>query len=194
VTRRLLIPIGVVAFVLLARAYLATEGSTPPGQPPLEQLTNTDQLRAHFNRNAERIRVLMLVAPSCSVCLKGARVIERILGEHETRPIDVFVVWQPMLATDWGRPSTGSLGRLSDARVRQFWDAERIVATALKASFPAREETLGCCVTDGVWWDLIAVFPAGARWHDRFPDPLLLEGTLEDAADRFTAALAGQPE
>ena len=190
--RRLVVPATIVALLVLARAYLATEGSTPTGQPALEHLTNADALKAHFNREPSQLRVLLLLAPSCSYCLKGATVIERILQQRPDQPLAVFVVWQPMLATDWGRPGTGSLGRLSDRRVRQFWDADHTVAHALKASFAAREDALGCCVTDGVWWDLVAVFPPGEPWSEQFPEPLLLDGTVEEAADRLTALLDGQ--
>ena len=187
--RRLLIPTAIVALVVLARAFLATEGSTPAGQPRLQHLASAGELKAHFNRDPTATRVLMLLAPSCSVCLKGATVIERILRERSSEPLTILVVWQPMLSTDWGRPGTGSLGRLSDGRVRQFWDADRHVAQALKMSFSEREDTLGCCITDGVWWDLIAVFPPGTEWHERLPEPLLLGGTIEEAAEGFIAVL-----
>ena len=56
-------------------------------------------------------------------------------------------------------------------------------------SFSEREDTLGCCVTDGVWWDLMAVFPPGTEWHERLPEPLLLGGTIEEAAEGFIAVL-----
>ena len=189
--RRLVVPATIVALLVLARAYLATEGSTPTGQPALEHLTNADALKAHFNRETNQFRVLLLLAPSCSYCLKGATAIERILQQRPNQPLSVLVVWQPMLPTDWGRPGTGSLGRLSDPRVRQFWDADRTVAQALRTSFVEREETLGCCITDGVWWDLMAVFPPGATWDERFPEPLLLDGTVEEVVERFTDVLAG---
>jgi hypothetical protein len=189
VTERLLVPVAIVAVVAVARVFLATEGSTPPGQPALEHLTSAVALKAHFNRDPTEMRVLLLLAPSCSYCLKGATVIERILRDRSSQPVNVLVVWQPMLPTDWGRPGSGSLRRLSDPRVRQFWDADRTVAHALKASFAEHEDSLGCCVTDGVWWDLIAVFPPGAEWKDRFPEPVLIDGTVEEVADRFTEVL-----
>lgn len=190
--RRLLLSAAVVAIVVSVRVFLAREGSTPPGQPPLEHLATAEALKPHFNRDTAATRVLMLLAPSCSYCLKGASVIERMLRERAGQPLEVLVVWQPMLPTDWGRPGTASLGRLGDPRVRQFWDADRTVAQALKASFAEREDSLGCCVTDNVWWDLIAVFPPGAVWQERFPEPLLLDGTVEDVADRFVAILDGR--
>ena len=189
--QRLLVPLSVVAVLVLARAYLATEGSTPSGQPALEHLRSADALKAHFNRDPSQWRVVMLLAPSCWVCLKGARVIEEILQQRANQPLAVLVVWQPMLITDWGRPGAGTLGRLADHRVRQFWDADRTVAQALKTSFSEREAGLGCCVTDGVWWDLMAVFPPGMEWNERLPEPLLLDGTVEEGAERFAALLDG---
>jgi hypothetical protein len=192
--RRLLAPAAIVAVVVIARMILATEGATPPGQPALEHLTSADALKAHFNRDPTEMRVLLLLAPSCSYCLKGATAIERILRNRSSQPLNVLVVWQPMLPTDWGRPGTGALARLSDPRVRQFWDADRTVAQALKASFAEREDALGCCITDGTWWDLTAVFPRGAVWNDRFPEPLLLGGTVEEVADRFIEVLGGPGE
>ena len=189
--RRLLAPLAVVALLVLARAYLATEGSTPSGQPALEHLRSADALKAHFNRDPSQWRLVILLAPSCWVCLKGARVIEEILHQRANLPLSVLVVWQPMLTTDWGRPGTRTLGRLTDQRVRQFWDADHTVAAALETSFSEREDGLGCCVTDGVWWDLVAVFPPGTEWSERLPEPLLLDGTVEEVADRFTALLDG---
>ena len=190
--RRLLVPTAIVALVVLARAFLAMEGSTPGGQPRLQHLASAEELKAHFNRDPSATRVLMLLSPSCPVCLKGTTIIERILRERTSQPLTILAVWQPMLSTDWGRPGTGSLGRLSDARVRQFWDAGQHVAQALRASFPHREEALGCCITDGIWWDLIAVFPPGTEWHERFPEPLLLDGTVEETAERVIAVLDGR--
>jgi hypothetical protein len=45
-------------------------------------------------------------------------------------------------------------------------------------------------VHNGIWWDLMALFPQGAEWKDTFPEPLLLEGTVADAAPAFEALLS----
>jgi hypothetical protein len=41
----------------------------------------------------------------------------------------ILVVWEPMLPTDWGAPTTPVLARISDARATQFWDKDHLVAS-----------------------------------------------------------------
>jgi len=187
---RILALAGFVVLLLLARAYLSTAGSTPEGQPLLADGTDLAALKSQFNREAARLRVIILLSPSCPYCLKGASEIERILKTHQAYPLVVFAVWQPILPTDWGKPGTGALHRLSDSRVRQFWDADHRVAEALTHSFHSRDPQPQCCSQRGLWWDLIAAFAPGAEWKETLPEPLLLEGTVEEAAPAFESLLA----
>ena len=189
VRARYFAPAGIVVLLFVARAFLATAGSTPEGQPALAEMNNLEALKAEFNREAAKTRVIILLSPSCPYCLKGASEIERLLTKHRGHPLAVFNVWQPILATDWGQPGTGALHRLSDLRVRQFWDANHIVAAALRQSFEGRDPQPACCFQNGVWWDLMAVFPPGAEWRDTLPEPVLLEGTVEEAAPAFDTLL-----
>ena len=47
----------------------------------------------------------------------------------------MFVVWEPMLPTNWFRPSRLVQRRISDPRAVQFWDKNHLVAKELNASF-----------------------------------------------------------
>ena len=49
-------------------------------------------------------------------------------------PIRVLVVWEPMLPTDWSRPSGMVQSRISDPRAVQFWDKNHLVAKELTAA------------------------------------------------------------
>jgi len=189
VRTRYLAPAGIVVLLFVARAWLSTAGATPEGQPALAYVNNLEALKAEFNRDVAKTRVIISLSPSCPYCLKGATAIARILAKHRERPLVVLTVWQPILPTDWGKPGTGALHRLSDARVRQFWDAEHIVARALEQSSQGRELQPSCCFQNGIWWDLIAVYPPGATWDATLPEPVLLEGTVEDAAPAFESLL-----
>ena len=108
----------------------------------------------------------------------------------------VLVVWEPILATDWGPPGGVALGRLPDLRVRQFWDPHHVVAGALKdiaAQNPPQPEP-DCCFDNGVYWDGAVLFPSGAHWKNspasafwngpvyRFPHAL--EKTILEVAGR----------
>jgi hypothetical protein len=184
-----LVPVGIALLLLLTRTWLSTAGSTPGGQPSLVGLDASLSLKAQFNGDASRMRGVFLLSASCPYCLKGASKIQRILERHSQHPITAYVVWQPILPTDWGLPGTGALHRLSDARVRQFWDADHHVARALEQSSRGRERQPGCCFQKEIWWDMMAVYPPGALWSDTLPEPLLLDGTVEEAAPAFEALL-----
>jgi hypothetical protein len=194
VRARYFAPAGIVVLLLVARAFLATAGSTPDGQPALAELNNLDALKAEFNREAGKTRVIISLSASCPYCLKGASAIERLLTKHRGQPLVVFNVWQPILATDWGQPGTGALQRLADGRVRQFWDANHVVAEALRQSFQTRDPQPACCFQNDIWWDLMAVFPPGGHWRDTLPEPILLEGTVDEAAPAFDALLSRSHE
>jgi hypothetical protein len=185
----MLAPAGVLLLVFIARAWLAGGGSAPDGQPVLVDLHGTDALKAEFNRTSGKMRVIISLAPSCPYCLKGATAIERILSTHRNYPLVIFNVWQPILATDWGKPSTAVLRRLADPRVRQFWDVEHRVARALEQSSEGRTLQPSCCFQYGIWWDFIAVYAPDGQWGDTLPEPILLEGTVDDAALAFAALL-----
>jgi hypothetical protein len=94
----------------------------------------------------------------------------------------------PILPTDWGKPGSSVLYRLQDGRVRQFWDPTHSVAIALKRA-EGRQSQSGCCERRGVWWDLIAAYAPGGVWMDKLPEPILLEGTVKDAASEFDSLL-----
>ena len=96
----------------------------------------------------------------------------------------VLTVWEPMLATDWGRPLTLVLRRLSDARVRQFWDETHLVAKQIAADAREPQPVADCCDDDGILWDAVVVYPKGAVWRDRLPTAAYVNGPVvyvEDA-------------
>ena len=73
----------------------------------------------------------------------------------------MFVVWEPILPTDWSPPSAGVLARIPDARVEQFWDPDHRVGAVLSRSLAAGVP--GCCRSQGRLWDDVAVFPPATR-------------------------------
>jgi hypothetical protein len=72
------------------------------------------------------------------------------MEEFRGKPVRVFVIWEPVLATDWSSPSTATLKRVSDSRAIQFWDKGRLISHSMG------EHDRGSVV-----WDYIAVYPRG---------------------------------
>ena len=102
----------------------------------------------------------------------------------------VFVVWEPILTTDWSAPSTFALHRVRDGRVQQYWDPEHVVAKQLSADARAPQPSPECCEQDGILWDLAAVYPPGASWAAQMPTAVVFNGTVVDIAPAIEAALS----
>lgn len=87
-----------------------------------------------------------------------------------------------MLPTDTSPPTTGTLARLSDSRVRQFYDADHLMAKRLGDDARPPQPVPDCCTRAGTLWDLLAVYPPGATWTDRLPVAVIFNGPVVDAA------------
>jgi hypothetical protein len=101
------------------------------------------------------------------------------LSEFPGKPVRAFVVWEPVLATDWARPSTAALARIPDPRAAQFWDKDRLVS-----------HSWGEHSRQTIVWDDISIYPPGALWQESQPTPLYRGRTVVKVEDRARAALA----
>jgi hypothetical protein len=81
-----------------------------------------------------------------------------LTAQHDN--IQVFVVWEPVLPTDWAAPSTAALRRASDLRVQQYWDEKRLLS---KAMGEKNKST--------IFWDYVSVYRAGDIWRESPPKP-----------------------
>jgi hypothetical protein len=106
-----------------------------------------------------------------------------MLKQFPGKPIRAFVVWEPVLPTDWGAPSTPALNRISDGRVAQYWYKDRLVS-----------KSMGEHDTKSIVWDHITVYGPGATWHQ--PTALFADGpvikVLEPAREAITKALSAK--
>jgi hypothetical protein len=71
----------------------------------------------------------------------------------------LFVVWMPMLATDARDEIDPEL--MGGDRVRQFWDADRVLGKHLA------EIDLGGLGYAGIVWDAFFVFGPASTWTER---------------------------
>ena len=83
--------------------------------------------------------------------------------------VRVFVIWEPVLPTDFVAPSTAALGRIPDARAAQYWDRKR-----------ALSHLLGEHNRSSIVWDYIAVYAPGALWPGAPPKAIYSDGPVRD--------------
>ena len=101
--------------------------------------------------------------------MQGASATGQLLREIRSRDVRVFVVWEPVLATDLAAPSTTALARIPDARAVQYWDRKR-----------ALSHLLGEHNRLTVVWDYIAVYAPGTQWQDAPPKPVYSDHPVRD--------------
>jgi len=114
--------------------------------------------------------------------LRGASAAEEVLQREEADKLTVLVVWEPILASDWSRPTRPVLGRIPDRRVMQFWDKDHLVAEQLDQQISTSQPS--CCRHQGALWDLAAVYPKGVQWGGS--QPVFVDGPVA----KVDAALA----
>ena len=92
--------------------------------------------------------------------MRGASALESLLETQADPHLRVFVIWEPVLATDLTGPSTVTLRRIHDRRVTQYWDRDRALSHAM-----------GEHDRRSVVWDYIAVYKPEQTWTDTPPQP-----------------------
>jgi hypothetical protein len=184
------IGIGFLTLVFAALfSYVAVGHQTPAGQRQLFAITpqSLPQFAQQFNNSANAERIVVLLSPTCPVCLEGSSRINAILQRHPGSNLRVFAIWEPMLPTDWSQPNSQVLARLSDIRVIQLWDEDHLIAKLMEKGAAGREPA--CCRRRGAWWDVVAVYPPQAQWTGSAPVPEMLNGTVVRTAEELEVLL-----
>lgn len=102
----------------------------------------------------------------------------------------IFVVWEPILRSDFMAPTTGTLRRISDPRARHYWDEDHVLARVMKRDARPPQPQEECCENDGVLWDLVAIYPKAVRWEATMPSAAMFDGPVYRVVDAMKAALA----
>ena len=109
---------------------------------------------------------------------QGASALQDVIEKHSDPRIRVFVIWEPVLPTDWAAPSTVTLARAPDLRVQQYWDRGRLLSKAMGE----KDKT-------SIVWDYVAVYAPGALWQDAPPPPAFEDGPVVRVTAGLTQAL-----
>ncbi len=138
--------------------------ATPPVTP---MAAGGAELRDAFNRDAGRVRMLLMLSPRCGICLASATMIQRYVFDRIEGPgLAGYVVWGPMLGDETAEHADTATGFLNDPRVGHFWTPEHTLALALSGpvGMPADEPA----------WDVFLLYPPEAAWGDKPPKPAVV--------------------
>lgn len=148
----------------------------------LHNIGDIEQLRSAFNQAKDLPRLVLLLSPTCRVCVNGARWVQKeILAKYPDSSLRVYAIWLPMISDD--SRSRWRQDLLTDSRVTHFWDEDRLVGRFFaKLSDPPPK--------GGVQWDAFFVYGPEASW-DETPPPLRSFGrTVMGTREKLRAALA----
>jgi hypothetical protein len=101
----------------------------------------------------------------------------------------VFVVWEPILASDFIPPTSGVLARIPDLRARHYWDEHHVLAKRMAKDARPPQRDPSCCDHDGILWDLAAVYPKGARWDATLPPAIVFDGPVVRVTEKIEAEI-----
>jgi len=180
--------------LLLSTGCAAPGLDRPASSARLQTLdASLSALKAEFNRDTSKPRLLALFSPTCGGCLYGAGALQHVaqVATNLTEKVELLVVWLPMLDTDNEREARKAANRFHFMSAHQFYDGSKQSSARLMAEqFPnAVREALEILPPDHPkrkqleaqqdlqpeqvpLWDAILVFSPGVRWDDRTPAPV----------------------
>jgi hypothetical protein len=86
--------------------------------------------------------------------------VQEIFEENTSEILHGEIVWTPMLATDSLNEANEHEIRLSDTRVQQFWDQDRILGQYLSQTLNLKASMA---------WDVYLVYPPNTVWDAALP-------------------------
>lgn len=121
------------------------------------------ELKARFNEDRDAVRLLLVLSPTCAICLSGAEVTERYVLDtiHDPR-LKVYVVWEGIHPRDSAATAHQATAYIPDRRVQSFWSAERFAGRAFR-------DKVGLKVTPA--WRVFLLFAPGKSWTSATPTP-----------------------
>jgi len=127
-----------------------------------------DPLRGQFNHDVGKVRLIVLVDPTCPPCRWGASEIQKqVLETIPNNGLAVYVVWLPVLnfqdEPTLQRNGQKESARVSDSRATHYIDP---------SGFAGKQYSPILNIPyHGPAWDVYLAFGADVRWEDRPPTP-----------------------
>ena len=179
-------------------------GARSPAQPAVKPavprrfqvLHAREDLKAPFNADRGKVRIVAFLSPSCGHCAKNARALQlKVLEQIDSPDVSVHIVWIKLLDQDSKEIVPEAMRLLPDPRVHHYWDPERRLNAQL----------LDAIAFDVMvrMYDIFLLYDRDAAWDKRLPKPGFWMHEFEGApgptwnADVFAAqvrkALSGAP-
>ncbi|MGH9714010.1 MAG: hypothetical protein ACRD5M_12005 [Candidatus Acidiferrales bacterium] len=134
--------------------------------PALDQ--KLDPLRTRFNQDIGKVRLIVIVDPTCPPCRWGASEIQKqVLETIPSKQLAVYVVWIPVLnfqdEATLQRNGLKESSRVPDSRATHYIDPNGFAGKQYSPILNIPYH--------GPAWDVYLAFGPEVRWEDRAPAP-----------------------
>jgi hypothetical protein len=152
-------------------------------------LCDSRTLPAAFDAAANSLKLVVLVSPTCPICLDGVAVVRESLAELGSADVAVHVVWVPVLKGDTPDAAQDSARLFGNTvQAAHYWDVDRALSSRYfdLLGLEARGRTVA--------WDLYLIYERGARWTAEPPMPKvwLQQLLLDDVPELDRSVLVSQ--
>jgi hypothetical protein len=152
----------VVLTALVGFGELRNYRSSPSQNPG--HSSDLNELRARFNRDKGKVRLLLLLSPTCRGCLRGASEVQsKVLDKIKDPDLRVYVVYLPILAGDQERSVPSATKQIPDGRVSYFWDGKGELGQVYSRVLQIPEGKTA--------WDVYLAFDSNPEWKESAPVP-----------------------
>jgi len=119
------------------------------------------ELISAFNEDRSRVRLLLVLSPSCPMCLNSVAIVRRYVFEKTQDPnLRMYIVWEAVSPPDDRAKAQAASALITDPRVQQFWSDSRFTGKAF-------QNAVG--IKDVPAWDVCLLFSDGKSWQDGNP-------------------------
>jgi hypothetical protein len=108
----------------------------------------------------------------------------------DKEPMAVYVVWEPVLASDVAPPAPVLVEKLADPRVHRYWDPQLLLSKTMQAAH--RDDPKCLLEGDEPVWDAVFLYPPDARWDSAPPRAQFCGRPVIKVIDDLRASLDGE--
>jgi hypothetical protein len=139
-------------------------------------------VRTAFNADAGKVRVVMVVSPTCGACLEGAsEVSEQVAGINQGKTVPLYVLWVPRRGGQ-EKDVPNATRVIVDASGHEFWDGNNLLGVQYRQVLGWR----------GNAWDVYMVYGPKAQWNgDLPPVPDFFMHQTSEKGPRLDASVFG---
>jgi hypothetical protein len=152
--------VGLLCLVLTP--FIAWSADSP--QRPYVLLDNSlSRLRADFNANAGKVRMLYIVGPTCGICLRGLSDLQDAIyaKKNDDPRLVTFVVHVPTLGAREKNVAPASK-IVSNAYTTNYWEETGIIGKLMQQAMGA----------EIYLWDFWTIYDPQAVWSDEHQMPV----------------------